>query len=250
MADSYDYDLFVIGAGSGGVRAARLVGGMGHKVGIAEEDRPGGTCVLRGCVPKKLMVYASQGALMCHSAQGFGWDVKSNGFDWGRFRAHLHTELDRLSAAYTNTLNSNGVRIYNGRGRISGAHEVVISHSDSTQTKISARIILIAVGGWPTLPDIEGAASLGLLSNDMFQLESLPKSIMVIGGGYIAVEFAGIMNGLGVETVLSYRGDQILRGFDHQVRDHVSAAMKARGSIYRPMQTQNLLPNLGMIFRF
>ena len=229
MTKAYDYDLFVIGAGSGGVRAARLAGAMGLKVGIAEEDRPGGTCVLRGCVPKKLMVYASQGLELCHSAQGFGWDVKHEGFDWERFRSRLHGELDRLSAAYTNTLKSNSVQSHHGRGRLKGGHEVVIDHPDGTQSKLTSQTILLAVGGWPSLPDVPGAPDHGLTSNDMFQLKALPNSIMVVGGGYIAVEFAGIMNGLGVKTTLCYRGEQILRGFDHQVRDHVCSAMTARG---------------------
>lgn len=227
---SFDYDLFVIGAGSGGVRAARLAGARGLKVAIAEEDRPGGTCVLRGCVPKKFMLYAAQAPEQAKYMQGFGWDVVLKGFDWGHFKKAMESELDRLSHAYQSTLKNNHVTLYDGRATLTSGHGVRVTKSDGTVSDLTAKYILVAVGGWPYLPEnIEGARQFGLSSNEVFKLNNLPKSILVVGGGYIAVEFAGIFNGLGVKTTLSYRGEQILRGFDGDVRTYLSEEMSARG---------------------
>lgn len=224
MSD-FDYDLFVIGGGSGGVRAARVAAGEADaKVALAEEDRYGGTCVIRGCVPKKLMVFASEYAGVVEDAAAYGWDLKSGPFDWPSFRKRLNDELDRLEQVYRTLLAGSGVDTFDARASISGPHEVTLS---TGETK-SAKHILVASGGHPVRPDIPNA-HLGIVSDDIFHLEALPKSLLIIGGGYIACEFAGIMNGLGVEVTQYYRGAQILRGFDDEARGIVAEQMRERG---------------------
>ena len=221
---NFDYDLFVIGGGSGGVRAARVAASeAGAKVGLAEEDRYGGTCVIRGCVPKKLMVYASEFSRQLEDSIAFGWSVENSGFDWQKFRKKLHLELDRLEAVYRNLLRNAGVDTYDQRAKLLDQNTVVIG-----KKKFTARTILIATGGRPFRPDIPGIEN-ALVSDDIFHLEKLPKSIAIIGGGYIACEMASIMNGFGVKTKLIYRGDQILRGFDKEIRDHVAEEMVRSG---------------------
>ena len=224
MSD-FDYDLFVIGGGSGGVRAARVAAGeAGAKVALAEMDRYGGTCVIRGCVPKKLMVFASEYAGLHKEAGAYGWEMTQGAFDWSSFRNKLHGELDRLEEIYRNLLKNSGVDSYDARATVTGPHEVKLS---SGETK-SAKHILVATGGHPVRPDLPNA-DLGMVSDDIFHLEKLPKSILIVGGGYIACEFAGILNGLGVEVTQYYRGAQILRGFDDEARGLVAEQMRARG---------------------
>jgi len=221
---SFDYDLFVIGGGSGGVRAARVAAAEGVKVALAEEDRYGGTCVIRGCVPKKLMVFASEYAGMVDDAQAYGWDIKPGAFNWDAFKGKLHAELDRLEGIYRNLLNNSGVESFDQRAKMVDAHTVELA--DGTQK--TAKHILLAMGGRPVWPDLPGA-ELGISSNEIFHLEKLPESILIVGGGYIASEFAGIMNGLGVKTTQFYRGAQILRGFDNEARTLISEEMVTRG---------------------
>ncbi|HWU50812.1 MAG TPA: glutathione-disulfide reductase [Asticcacaulis sp.] len=226
----YDYDLFVIGAGSGGVRAARLAAQLGKKVAVAEEDRPGGTCVLRGCVPKKFMVYASEVPEQIDYARGLGWDAQTGSFDWNAFRDRNQAELTRLSHIYSANLVKAGVEVVNAHAAFADAHTLVLTTKSGGQRRVTAQTILIAVGGWPFLPQhCPGVAEHGLTSNDMFLLPELPKTMAIVGGGYIAVEFAGIMHGLGVDVTLLYRGQKILRGFDDEVRDHLSNEMTLRG---------------------
>jgi len=221
----FDYDLFVIGGGSGGVRAARIASAEGKaRVGLAEESRMGGTCVIRGCVPKKLMVFASSFPDIISDASAYGWDVTSGAFDWSRFRSHLSAELTRLEGAYRTTLTSAGVTIHDARAVLEDAHTVRLSSGE----RFAARHILVATGGWPFVPDIPGA-ELAITSNEVFDLPTLPGRVLVVGGGYIASEFACILHGLGVEVAQYYRGAQILRGFDDEARGHVATAMMARG---------------------
>jgi glutathione reductase (NADPH) len=223
------YDLFVIGGGSGGVRAARIAAAEGNaRVGLAEESRMGGTCVIRGCVPKKLMVFASGFPEAIDGARAYGWDVTVGAYDWPRFRTTLERELDRLEAAYRTTLTNAGVSIHDARAVLDDAHTVRLSTGET----FTADHILIATGGHPFRPDIPGA-DLGVTSNEMFHLPTLPKRALVVGGGYIASEFACILHGLGVQTTQFYRGAQILRGFDDEARGHVSTAMQERGITIR-----------------
>ena len=222
---SFDYDLFVIGGGSGGVRAARLASSeAGARVGLAEEYRMGGTCVIRGCVPKKLMVFASGYAEQMEDAAAYGWDVKVGAFDWTRFRPKLDTELDRLEAAYRNTLANAGVETFDARAVLKDPHTVALS----TGQTFTAKHILVATGGHPFVPEIPGG-ELAITSNEVFKLDALPKSVLVVGGGFIACEFACILNGLGVEVTQYYRGAQILRGFDGEARGHVAELMIQHG---------------------
>lgn len=220
----FDYDLFVIGGGSGGVRAARVAAQGGAKVGLAEEYRMGGTCVIRGCVPKKLMVFASEFPGMVSDARAYGWDLSDGVFDWPRFKGKLHGELDRLEGIYRSLLVNNGVTVHDARATLRGAHEVALADG----TSVTAKHILVATGGHPVLPDIPGA-ELGITSNEIFHLDQLPRSILIVGGGYIACEFACILNGLGVEVTQFYRGAQILRGFDDEARGLVSDMMCQNG---------------------
>ncbi|MGR3548616.1 MAG: glutathione-disulfide reductase [Roseovarius sp.] len=221
---AFDYDLFVIGGGSGGVRAARVAAQGGARVALAEEDRYGGTCVIRGCVPKKLMVFASEYRGAMADAQAYGWTVHAGGFDWATFREKLHAELDRLEGVYRGILKNNGVKTYDSRARLVDPHTVELADG----TRLSAKHILIATGGRPVKPDLPGAEH-AITSNDIFHLERLPKSILIVGGGYIACEFACILNGLGVKVTQFYRGAQILRGFDEEARGLVSDEMIASG---------------------
>lgn len=220
----FDYDLFVIGGGSGGVRAARVAAQRGVKVALAEEDRYGGTCVIRGCVPKKLMVFASEYAGLAEEARAYGWDMQAGSFDWTHFRTNLHTELDRLEGIYRNILKSNGVETFDTRATLVDPHTVELADG----SRKSAKHILLAMGGRPVKPDMPGA-ELAITSNDIFHLEQLPKSILIIGGGYIACEFACILNGLGVEVTQYYRGAQVLRGFDDEARGLVAEEMQQNG---------------------
>ena len=224
---SFDYDLFVIGAGSGGVRAARMSAGHGAKVAVAEEYRVGGTCVIRGCVPKKLFVYASHFAEEFEDAAGFGWTVADAKFDWPTLVKNKDAEIDRLNSIYIKNLEASGVEILQGRAIVKDANTVTLDGHD-----INAKYILVAVGGTPFMPQIEGIEH-AISSNEAFHIEELPQHIIVVGGGYIAVEFAGIFNGLGVDTTLVYRGPQILRGFDNEVRDHLAAEMAMKGVIIK-----------------
>ncbi|WP_128253495.1 glutathione-disulfide reductase [Falsirhodobacter deserti] len=222
---TFDYDLFVIGGGSGGVRAARVASGdHGAKVALAEEYRMGGTCVIRGCVPKKLMVFASEYGEMAQDAQVYGWDMDVKGFDWSRFHDGLVKELDRLEGAYRNTLKNAGVETFNQRATVVDAHTVALADGST----FTAKHILIAVGGRPFVPEFEGS-DLAITSNEVFHMEDLPKKALIVGGGYIASEFACILNGLGVETHQYYRGSQILRGFDDECRNHIASHMQAHG---------------------
>jgi glutathione reductase (NADPH) len=222
---AFDYDLFVIGGGSGGVRAARVAAGEhGAKVALAEEDRYGGTCVIRGCVPKKLMVFASGYADVEAEAGAYGWDITLGDFSWTRFKGKLHAELDRLEAIYRRLLANAGVETFDARATVKDAHTVVLS----TGEEKTAKHILVAVGGRPTRPDIANADA-GIVSDDLFDLPELPKSILIVGGGYIASEFAGVMNGLGVAVTQFYRGEQILRGFDDEARTLIAEQMVEKG---------------------
>jgi glutathione reductase (NADPH) len=222
---AFDYDLFVIGGGSGGVRAARVAAGEnGAKVGLAEESRYGGTCVIRGCVPKKLMVFASGYSNIEAEAGAYGWDVTLGDFDWNRFKGTLHAELDRLEAIYRRLLANAGVETFDARATVEDAHTVVLS----TGEEKTAKHILVATGGRPTRPDIANADA-GIVSDDLFDLPELPKSMLIVGGGYIASEFAGVMNGLGVKVTQFYRGEQILRGFDNEARTLVAEQMVEKG---------------------
>jgi glutathione reductase (NADPH) len=221
----YDYDLFVIGAGSGGTRAARISAKHGAKVAVAEEYRVGGTCVIRGCVPKKLFVYASKFAEEFEDAVGFGWTSEKVQFDWQTLVDNKDKEIDRLNKAYIRGIESSGGEIVHERAAINSANTVVLASG----REISAKYVLVATGATPFVPRHLPGHELAITSNEAFHLERLPRRICIVGGGYIAVEFAGIFNGLGVETVLVYRGEQILRGFDMEVRDHVAAEMKKKG---------------------
>lgn len=220
----FDFDLFVIGGGSGGVRAARVAAQEGAKVALAEEDRYGGTCVIRGCVPKKLMVFASEYGGMVEDAQAYGWDIQPGAFNWKTFQGKMYAELDRLENIYRGILKNNNVETFDQRATVADAHTVRLADG----TEKTAKHILIAVGGRPTKPEIEGI-DLAITSNDIFHLDALPESILIVGGGYIASEFAGIMNGMGVKTTQFYRGEQILRGFDDEARTHVANEMIERG---------------------
>jgi len=221
----YDYDLFVIGAGSGGVRAARLAAALGKKVAVAEEHRPGGTCVIRGCVPKKYLVYGAEFGKALKEASGYGWTVKSANFNWADLRDEIQTEVSRLSKIYENILEKNGADLFKERAEFTGPHSLRLT---STGREVTARHILIATGGRPWSPNIPGIAH-AITSDEAFYLDALPKRIMVIGGGYIACEFAGIFAGLGAKTTQIYRGDKLLRGFDADVRDAVGKGQILNG---------------------
>lgn len=225
MTKAFDYDLFVIGAGSGGVRAARTASALGAKVGIAEEKHYGGTCVNVGCVPKKLFVYASQFSHQAELAKGYGVDFSGYAFDWARLRDRKTAEIERLNGIYQRMLNNAGVHCYNARAVLRGAHDIELS----TGERVSARYILLAVGGKPWLPDHLPGGQYLTNSDQMFYLDQFPKRALIVGGGYIAVEFAGILNGLGCQTQLVHRGDYLLRGFDLDIRKRLQHSIAARG---------------------
>ncbi|GAB4275047.1 MAG: glutathione-disulfide reductase [Pararhodobacter sp.] len=221
----FDYDLFVIGGGSGGVRAARIAAGEhGAKVAMAEEFRMGGTCVIRGCVPKKLMVFAAGHGAALDEAALYGWQVEKGRFDWAAFRHRLDAELNRLESIYTRNAETAGVTIYHQRAEVSGAHSVRLADG----REVTARHILIATGGTPFVP--EPYRGLGAMtSNEIFLMDRLPGSMLVLGGGFIACEMAQVMQGLGVQVTQMYRGKQVLRGFDQDVQEHVAAALVQQG---------------------
>lgn len=221
----FDYDLFVIGAGSGGVRAGRIAARHGARVAVAEEFRVGGTCVIRGCVPKKLFVYASKFAEEFEDAVGFGWSTEKVSFDWSTLVENKDKEIDRLNKAYIRNLEAAGAELILERAVVEDANTVRLASG----RKVTARYILIATGATPFVPRHLPGHELAITSNEAFHLERLPSRIVIVGGGYIAVEFAGIFSGLGVETVLVYRGEQILRGFDDDVRNHLASEMKKKG---------------------
>jgi glutathione reductase (NADPH) len=222
----FDYDLFVIGAGSGGVRAARLAAMSGARVAVAEEDRVGGTCVVRGCVPKKFMVYASEFSSAFKAAEGYGWSKVESKFDWPTFLTAKDIEISRLSGVYVTNLRNAGADLAHARAVLTDAHTIALADRDKP---VTAGKVLIATGGRPVKPSHIPGIDLAITSNEAFHLPQLPKRILIVGGGYIAVEFAGIFNGLGVETTLMYRGANILRGFDDDVRTHVASEMERRG---------------------
>lgn len=228
MAD-HDYDLFVIGAGSGGVRAARLTALGGKRVAIAEEFRVGGTCVIRGCVPKKFMVMASDFAHQFETAEGYGWTIDAS-FDWPTFIQAKDVEIARLSGIYAANLGKAGVDLVHGRAILKDRNTVqILTKEGAVDREITADRILIATGGRPWMPEQLPGIEHAITSEEAFHLPELPKRILIAGGGYIAVEFAGIFAGLGVETTLIYRGPNILRGFDDDVRAHLAGEIEKRG---------------------
>src|SRR5665213_1483194 len=221
----HDVDLFIIGAGSGGVRAGRIAASYGARVMIAEEYRVGGTCVIRGCVPKKLLVYASRFSDDFEDAAGYGWTVAEATFHWPTLIANVNREVSRLEAAYTTSLERYKVALVKSRAVLEDAHTVRLASG----ARVRAETILISTGAWPHMgPDIPGLEH-AISSNEAFHLPDLPKRIVIQGGGYIAVEFAGIFAGLGSHVTLVYRGENILRGFDDDVRQHLRVEMEARG---------------------
>ena len=218
-----DFDLFVVGGGSGGVACARRAASHGARVGIVEESRMGGTCVHRGCIPKKFLVYASHFRHDFEDAAGYGWSVGETSFDWSKMVAAKSQELDRLEGIYRRLLKDSGVTSFDGRGSLIDAHTVSVG--DETH---SAETTLIATGGWPVMPDIPGI-ELAISSNEAFDLTEMPRRIVIVGGGYIACEFACIFNGLGVDVVQLYRSDMILRGFDMNIREICCEEMRNSG---------------------
>ncbi|RFO96658.1 glutathione-disulfide reductase [Rhodoferax lacus] len=225
--NAYDYQLFVIGGGSGGVRAARIASSLGARVAIAESYRYGGTCVIRGCVPKKLLVYAAHYAEDFADAHGFGWSVPPAAFSWPRLIAAKDKEISRLSGLYENNLLGSNVSTLYGNARLVDPHTVEINGQ-----RMTAEHILIATGGTPFIPEVPGIEH-AITSNEVFDLPDLPRRVLIVGGGYIAVEFAGILNGLGAQVTLCYRGEQVLRGFDDDVRAHLQAEMVKKGITLR-----------------
>ena len=221
---TFDYDLFIIGAGSGGVRAARISAGHGAKVAIAEEYRVGGTCVIRGCVPKKLLVYGSHFAEDLADAKRFGWNTEGATFDWAVLRENVAAEVDRLEGLYTQTLNNNYVDCFTERAVVTGPNTVKLASG----REISAKYILIATGAWPSAPGVPGA-EYGITSNEVFHLPELPKRAVIAGAGYIANEFAGIFNALGVNVTLVTRGDKMLRGYDAEIVDKLLDISREKG---------------------
>ncbi len=220
---NYDYDLITIGAGSGGVRASRLAGGYGAKVAVCEEDRVGGTCVLRGCIPKKLLIYGAHYADYMEDAVNYGWTIEGASHDWTKLIANKNTELDRLNGIYLRILRDNNVDLKEGRGVLVDDHTVEIAGE-----RLTAENILIAVGGRPTMPDIPGIEQV-ITSNEALELPKLPKRVVIVGGGYIAIEFAGIFSSFGVEVTEIIRADNILRGFDIDMRTSLFEEMEKRG---------------------
>lgn len=227
MAD-YDYDLFTIGAGSGGVRASRVAAAHGAKVAVAEEYRVGGTCVIRGCVPKKMLVYGAHFAEDLEDAKHFGWDIPECRFDWIKLRDNVLNDVDRLNGLYTQTLENHGVEIFHARATITGPHEITLSSGE----KKTARHILICTGARPQVPSCPGH-ELGITSNEAFHLDAIPRRILIAGAGYIANEFAGIFNEFGAKVTLINRSDQLLRGYDENLRDRLLQISITKGIDFR-----------------
>ena len=223
MSD-FDFDLFVIGAGSGGVRASRISAAHGARVAVAEEYRVGGTCVIRGCVPKKMLVYGAHFAEDLADARRFGWDVPDCKFDWQTLRDNVLADVDRLNGLYQKTLDSHDVTTFNERAVITGPNEVTLASGKT----LSAKYILIATGAWPMVPDIPGAEH-GVTSNEVFHLDTLPERVVIAGGGYIANEFAGIFNEFGSKVTIVNRSSTILRGYDEQIRDRLLQISMTKG---------------------
>src|SRR5688572_13693101 len=221
----YDYDLFTIGAGSGGVRASRIAALAGARVAIAEEYRIGGTCVIRGCVPKKLLVYGAEFSQAFKDAAGFGWNVTGANFDWAVLRDNVQNEVTRLSGLYSANLAKAGVTAIEERAEVVDAHTVVLKSG----RKVTAERILIATGGKPYLPEGLPGLELAISSNEAFHLPELPRRTLIVAGGFVALEFANIFHGLGAETRIVHRGDQVLRGFDDDLRAHLSTELVRQG---------------------
>ncbi|MHA6766352.1 glutathione-disulfide reductase [Sphingobium ummariense] len=224
----YDFDLFVIGAGSGGVRASRVAAAHGAKVAVAEEYRVGGTCVIRGCVPKKFLVYGAHFAEDLKDARRFGWNVPDCGFEWTTLRDNVLADVDRLEGLYRNTLDNHHVEMIGERATITGPHSVRLASG----REVSAKYILVATGAWPVVPDIEGAEH-GITSNEVFHLDKCPGRIVIVGGGYIANEFAGIFHQFGSHVTLVNRTSEMLRGYDEQIRDRLLQISMMKGINFR-----------------
>ncbi len=221
---AFEFDLFVIGAGSGGVRAARIAAQHGARVAVAEEYRVGGTCVIRGCVPKKMLVYGAHFAEDLHEAASFGWDIDGARFDWARLRDLVQKDVSRLEGLYTQGLDNNRVTIFGERATIDGPNTLRFASGRT----VTAQVILVATGAWPARPDIPGA-ELGITSNEIFHLEALPRRALIAGAGYIANEFAGILHAFGVDVTLVTRGDRMLRGYDEEIVDHLVDLTRKKG---------------------
>ncbi len=219
----YDFDLITIGAGSGGVRASRVAAGYGARVAVVEERYLGGTCVNVGCIPKKLLVYASEYGALLEEAQGFGWSIARGRFEWARLIAHKNTEIQRLNGVYGDLLTTAGATIINGRATLLDPHTVAVG-----EQRLSARYVLIATGSWPVIPKIPGCEH-AITSNEAFFLNELPESVIIVGGGYIAAEFAGIFHGMGVKVTQLYRGELFMRGFDDDLRAILAQEMRNNG---------------------
>ena len=217
--ENYDFDLFVIGAGSAGIRASRVAADLGARVAVAEERYLGGTCVNVGCVPKKLFSYAAHYAADWQDSRGFGWDPGEPRFDWPRLLANKNREIQRLNGIYETILTSRNIRIFNARARLAGPNCIEVGGE-----RLRARYILLAVGGWPWKNPFPGN-ELAITSNEIFEMPKLPESTLIVGGGYIASEFASILHGFGVQVTLVYRGEQLLRGFDRDLREFITGAM-------------------------
>ena len=225
MSKTYDFDLFVIGAGSGGVRAGRLAAQLGKRVAVAEESLPGGTCVVRGCVPKKFLVYGADYGESIREAKEYGWTAENVSFDWAHLRDCVQMEVNRLSGIYSTILEKNGATLFRERAEFVDAHTLKLQDSGKT---VTAETILIAVGGHPWKPDIPGAKH-AIVSDEAFTLDSLPDTMCIIGGGYIACEFAGIFQGMGVDVTQVYRGGRLLNGFDAEIRDEAAKIQTLNG---------------------
>lgn len=229
MADTqYDFDLFTIGIGSGGTRASRIAAGHGARVAAAEEYRVGGTCVIRGCVPKKMLVYGSMFAEELSHAENLGWTIEGKSFDWASLRDFVNNDVDRLEGLYGQTLSSHGVEVFTERATITGPHSVQLASG----REVTAKCILIATGAWPAMPDIAGVEHC-ISSNEVFHLAEMPQRLMVVGGGYIAMEFAGIFNALGGAVTVVNRTDRILRSYDEQIVERMLHIAMGRGIDFR-----------------
>src|SRR5688500_6229345 len=242
----YDYDLFVIGAGSGGVRAARIASLAGAKVAVAEEYRIGGTCVIRGCVPKKFLVFGAEFSQMIADAPGYGWTLGQSSFDWPTLRDNVQKEVTRLSGIYTTNLARAGVTAFEERAELVDAHTVRLRKSGS---ELTAERILVATGGRPYLPEGLPGVELGITSNEAFLLEKLPERVLIVGGGYVALEFANIFHGLGSQVRILHRGDRMLRGFDDDIRAHLHIEAERGGTRLTMKSTLSRLEKAGGAIR-